>query len=123
MQFDFDSATPLYAQVSDQIQESILTGVFKEGEQIPSTTEISRTFNINPATILKGMNLLVAKKIIEKRRGIGMFILPGAKQRIADEGKNHFFEKQILPMVQEAKYLGFTDTEIINLIERAFNNE
>ncbi|PTI35097.1 GntR family transcriptional regulator, partial [Staphylococcus succinus] len=106
MKFDYDSATPLYTQVSNQIEESILTDVFKEGERILYTTEISKTLNINTATVLKGMNLLVTKKIIEKRLGVGMFVLPHAKSKISNEGREQIFEKQIKPIVREAKYLG-----------------
>ncbi|MBF0812879.1 GntR family transcriptional regulator [Staphylococcus saprophyticus] len=123
MNFDFESSIPLYKQVSDQIKASILTGIFKEGEQIPSTTEISKMFSINPATVLKGMNLLVSKNIIEKRRGIGMFVLPDAKKKIAEEGRGIFYENRISPMVQEAKSLGMNKKTILDLIERAFDNE
>ncbi|SCU10924.1 GntR family transcriptional regulator [Staphylococcus xylosus] len=123
MNFDFESSIPLYKQVSDQIKASILTDIFKEGEQIPSTTEISKMFSINPATVLKGMNLLVSKNIIEKRRGIGMFVLPDAKKKISEEGRGFFFESRISPMVQEAKSLGMDKKNIMDLIERAFDNE
>jgi len=59
--FEFNNETPIYRQIADQIEEGIFTGVFPPESQIPSTTEISRQFNINPATVLKGMNQLVEK--------------------------------------------------------------
>ena len=69
MHFKFTGGEPIYIQIASQLEEAIFTGVFSEGEQIPSTTEISRDFHINPATVLKGMNILVEAGLIEKRRG------------------------------------------------------
>ena len=66
MEFDYSGTTPLFQQIAEQIEEGILNGSFKEGEQIPSTTEISKSFAINPATVLKGMNVLVERELIEK---------------------------------------------------------
>ncbi len=69
MEFNFNSTEPLYLQVAQQLEEAIFTGSFAEDQQVPSTTEISKQFHINPATVLKGMNLLVAKELIEKKTG------------------------------------------------------
>ena len=57
MQFNFESDTPIYMQVAEQIKDAILSGAFLEETQVPSTTEISVTYKINPATVLKGMTL------------------------------------------------------------------
>lgn len=90
MQFQFNSSEPIYRQVAEQIEDAIAAGGFEEGQQIPSTTEISKEFHINPATVLKGMNIAVAKNLIEKRRGLGMFVSQGARQRILAEKKTVF---------------------------------
>ena len=82
MHFKFTGGEPIYIQIASQLEEAIFTGVFSEGEQIPSTTEISRDFHINPATVLKGMNILVEAGLIEKRRGIGMFVANGAQTKL-----------------------------------------
>ncbi len=74
MKIDFESGIPIYLQIADQIEDSILSGMFPEDTQIPSTTEISTLYKINPATVLKGMTLLVDGGILYKRRGIGMFV-------------------------------------------------
>ncbi|MBY7146690.1 GntR family transcriptional regulator, partial [Levilactobacillus brevis] len=60
MKFNFDSPEPIYLQVAEQLEEAIFTGIYRAGEQVPSTTEMSKEFHINPATALKGMNRLVA---------------------------------------------------------------
>ena len=71
---------PIYIQVAKGLEENIFIGLYKEGEQIPSTTEISIGYNLNPATVLKGVNLLVNEGIIYKKRGIGMFVSEGARE-------------------------------------------
>lgn len=76
MQFNFNSTEPIYLQVADQIEEAIFTETFAEGEQIPSTTEISKEFHINPATVLKGMNILVDAQLIENGVGSGCLSSP-----------------------------------------------
>ena len=72
MQFNFESDTPIYMQVAEQIKDAILSGAFLEETQVPSTTEISVTYKINPATVLKGMTLLPDAGILYKKRGVGM---------------------------------------------------
>ncbi|WEG72463.1 GntR family transcriptional regulator [Vagococcus intermedius] len=123
MDFDFNSNIPLYQQISSQIEEGILRGSFGIGEQIPSTTEISKAYNINPATVLKGMNLLVADNILEKKRGIGMFVTSSGSDTIYQKRRNQFIQHDINKLITEAKRLGLERQELINLIERGFDND
>ena len=87
MQFNFESDTPIYMQVAEQIKDAILSGAFLEETQVPSTTEISVTYKINPATVLKGMTLLTDAGILYKKRGVGMFVKKGAAGTILTEKK------------------------------------
>lgn len=112
MEFNFSGEKPLFQQVADQIAEGIFNGAYLEGEQIPSTTEISKSYQINPATVLKGMNLLVERQLIEKKRGIGMFVLPGAQERVRSARKEEFLNKEVLEVVAEAKKLGITAEQL-----------
>ena len=68
----------IYLQIAQMLEDDILRGVCREEEQVPSTNELAREYNINPATAVKGINLLVAEGVLYKRRGIGMFVAPGA---------------------------------------------
>lgn len=120
MHFDFDGTMPLYLQVAEQIEEAILSGTYEAGEQVPSTTAISREFHINPATVLKGMNILVDRKVLEKRRGMGMFVLDGARERVTFNRRNDFFEQQVSPLVAAATQIGLTEAELVALIERGY---
>lgn len=121
MKFNFSGEKPLFQQVADQIAEGIFNGAYLEGEQIPSTTEISKSYQINPATVLKGMNLLVERQLIEKKRGIGMFVLPGAQERVRSARKEEFLNKEVLEVVAEAKKLGITAEQLKQLIERGYD--
>ncbi|GEN47583.1 GntR family transcriptional regulator [Ligilactobacillus pobuzihii] len=123
MQFNFDSSEPLYLQVAKQIENAIFVGSFEAGEQVPSTTEISRDFQINPATVLKGMNILVSDGLIQKKRGRGMFVLEDAQEKIRVKRKDEFFQDYILKMVIEAKSLGLNQDTVISLVERGFKQK
>ena len=120
MEFDYSGTTPLFQQIAEQIEEGILNGSFKEGEQIPSTTEISKSFVINPATVLKGMNVLVERELIEKKRGIGMFVLSGAQQKVKEYRRELFLTNEVGQIVAEAKKLGITAEQLKELIERGY---
>jgi DNA-binding transcriptional regulator YhcF (GntR family) len=120
MQFDFQSNQPLFQQINDEIEDAILQGAFPEGEQVPSTTEISRNFQINPATVLKGMNLLVDHGFLQKKRGIGMFVSIGAQAKIREIRKEKFLNEQINQLVRQAKELGIDVNELKQLIERRY---
>lgn len=120
MNFDESNNLPLFEQVAEQIEAAILSGAFPELSQIPSTTEISKQFQINPATVLKGMNLLVDKQIIEKKRGIGVFVKQGAKQIIQEEKRTYFFTQEISQLVVGAKRLDISLAELIAQIESGY---
>ncbi len=118
MKIDFESSKPIFQQIAEQIEDAIFIGAFEEGTQIPSTTEISTTFQINPATVLKGMNQLMEEGILYKKRGVGVFVCEGARNQIVGKRKETFYENYIESLLAEAKKLELTKQEIIELIER-----
>ncbi|WP_237746043.1 GntR family transcriptional regulator [Bifidobacterium saguini] len=120
LHFDDSSGEPLFRQVADQLNEAIVLGLYKEGDQVPSTTEISTTYRINPATVLKGMNLLVERGLLEKRRGLGMFVAPGAVMRARDDKREEFLSNQLPQFIAEARRLGFGPKELTELIEKEY---
>ena len=120
MKIDFEDERPIFLQIAEQIEDGILSGAFQEETQIPSTTEISVNYKINPATALKGINLLVDGGIVYKKRGLGMFVTTGAVKMIRGKRKEEFFENYITKLAGEAKKLGLTQEEIVSMIERGF---
>ena len=117
MQINFESEKPIFVQLADWLSDSIISGAIKEGEQIPSTTEMSVQLKINPATALKGVNMLVDKGIIYKKRGLGMFVSQGAVESLKKERQSDFFDGYIKTMLDEAQKLGLTKKDIIDMIE------
>ena len=81
---------PIFIQIAEQLEDSIFTGIYPEETKIPSTNEISALLNINPHTVLKGMNLLVDDEIIYKKRGLGMFVKEGAVEKYVRKDKDNF---------------------------------
>ena len=120
MKIDFGSQTPIFLQLSQGLEDEILSGVYREGEQIPSITELAASYKINPATALKGINLLVDACIVYKKRGIGMFVSQGALQLLKEKRQDEFFQQYVLPMVQEAKRLSIQPETLRDWIERGF---
>lgn len=123
MQLTLKGEKPLFLQFSEELEDNILKGIFEEETQIPSTTEVAITFKINPATANRGVNLLVDEGIIYKKRGIGMFVNTGAREKIVEKRKNAFYESYILSLLKEAENLNITKAEIIALIERGAQDE
>lgn len=118
MQFHFNESVPLYQQIASQLEEMIFTGGFDEGSQVPSTTQLSQQLHINPATVLKGMNILVDAGLIEKHRGRGMFVRTGARQKIMEERKDSFYKDYVKTLLVEAHKLGINKQHLVELIER-----
>lgn len=123
MQFEFDQSSPLYQQIADQLEEMIFTGLLEEGGQAPSTTQLSEQLHINPATVLKGMNQLVDRQLLEKRRGLGMFVKPGARAKIMEQRKEAFYDQYVIGLVDEANKLGISYDHLQSLIERGYHDE
>ncbi len=121
MNLDFNGEKPIYLQLSEELEDAILSGAYQEEAQIPSTTEISVSYRINPATALKGINRLVDDGIVYKKRGLGMFVAKGAKEKILDTRKENFFEMYITSLVSEAKKLSITKEDILKMLERGFD--
>lgn len=121
--FHFDDSGPIYTQLADQLEELIFTGVFQAGDQVPSTTQVSRELHVNPATVMKGMNRLVDDGLLEKRRGRGMFVTKDARQQIMSKRKQHFYDDYIQSVVTEAQKLGLTEEHLIELIKRGYQDD
>lgn len=112
----FDESRPIYMQIKDRIEEQIMNGQLQEDEQIPSTTQLVQFYKINHLTISKGIHLLVEDGIIYKKRGVGMFVARGAKQKLVRRRKDQFVEQYIDPMLREAENLGMTEEDVVRLI-------
>lgn len=116
----FDNDRPIFLQIADSIEDDILQGVFLEETQIPSITEFSLSYNINPATALKGITMLVESGVLYKKRGVGMFVARGANEILKEKRKEQFFSNYVTKMIEESKRLNFSKDELIKIIERGY---
>lgn len=107
---------PLFIQIKEKIEDQIVNELLLEGEQVPSTTQLSQFYKINHITVLKGINMLVDSGLIYKKRGVGMFVAEGAKEMLLRTRKSAFAEHYVVPMVQEADKLGLSTDELIQII-------
>ncbi|WP_414942133.1 GntR family transcriptional regulator [Amycolatopsis sp. cmx-11-51] len=111
-----DEGTPLFVQIAEQIADDIAEGSLAEGERVPSTNELAAFYRINPATAAKGINVLADDGLLEKRRGIGMFVADGAREKLLTDRRKRFAEQYLEPMLVEARRLGINDETLISLI-------
>ena len=123
MKLNFEDERPIFLQVAEGIEDGILIGAYPEEGQVPSTTEISAVYKINPATALKGVNRLVEEGILYKRRGLGMFVAEGAIEAVKEKRKAAFSDQYVTRLTREAKRLSLTLGETVELIERSYRDE
>ena len=109
----------IYLQIAQMLEHDILRKVYREEEQVPSTTELSRVYHINPATAAKGVNLLVSEGILYKKRGIGMFVAKGAEEAVKAKRRAAFYRDFVKPLVREGRSLEVTGEELLTMVRRA----
>ena len=108
--------TSIYLQIAKMLEDGILRGEYPEESQVPSTNELARAFNINPATAAKGINRLVDEGLLYKRRGIGMFVAEGALKTLQARRRKAFAGEQARALVREAMRLGMSQEELLQLV-------
>jgi GntR family transcriptional regulator len=113
-----DDGRPIFLQIAEGIEGQILDGTLLEGTQVPSINELAKFHRINPATALKGVNLLVDTGILVKRRGIGMFVADGARDALLAQRRSEFQALFVAPLAQRATALGLTLPDVHTMIEK-----
>ncbi len=119
-----DEGAPLFVQIAGRLAEDIADGTLAEGERVPSTNELAAFYRINPATAAKGISMLTDDGLVEKRRGIGMFVAAGARTRLLAQRRQQFADRFVEPLVAEAGRLGIDADELAAMIrESSFAQE
>jgi DNA-binding transcriptional regulator YhcF (GntR family) len=111
-----DEGKPLFVQIAQQVEASILDGSIAEESQAPSTNELAVFHRINPATAAKGVNMLVDKGVLYKRRGIGMFVARGARELLLKERRSDYAERYVQPLLAEARRIGLGPEDVADLV-------
>ena len=112
-----DDDRPIFVQIAELIENSIIDGTLAEEAQVPSTNELAAFHRINPATAAKGINRLVDDGTLYKRRGIGMFVATGARETLRERRRLDFSAQYVRPLIEEARKLGIGTDELKKLIE------
>jgi len=122
MRINFDSLVPVYIQIAEAIEDDIISGRLDEGSPAYSQLILARELSVNPATAAKGINVLVAKGILEKQRGASMIVAYGARERLIGERRDKNFKGLIMAVVDEARKLGLTENDVVEEIRKQFGS-
>ncbi len=111
-----EDGRPIFLQIAESVEDAIVDGSLAEESQAPSTNELAAFHRINPATAAKGIAMLTDKGVLYKRRGIGMFVAEGARERLLGERRSAFADRFIDPLLAEARTLGLGPDDVADLI-------
>lgn len=114
MDLEWNDNQPIYRQLRDRVAEMILDRVLKEGDPLPSVRTVAAEYRVNPLTILKAYQQLVDAELVEKRRGLGMFVKRGARNLLLQSERRKFLAEQWPRMYATIQRLGFTPEELLN---------
>ncbi|MFN2385043.1 MAG: GntR family transcriptional regulator [Thermoanaerobaculia bacterium] len=113
MDGEWNDSQPIYRQLRDRVVALILDGVLKEGDPLPSVRNVAAEYRVNPLTVLKGYQQLVDEQLVEKKRGIGMFVKSGARNLLLEGERQKFLAEQ-WPRVQAMiQRLGLTPEDLL----------
>jgi len=115
---DWDNKTPIYEQLKDKITAEIIEGAIKEGENIPSIRHIASLYRINPLTVSKAYQLLMDEDVVEKQRGLGLFVKPGAKNKLSSKQKKVFLTEEWPIIVKKIERLGVDKEELLTQLSQ-----
>ena len=111
-----NDSQPIFQQIMEMIESDILTEVYETDDLIISTTQISKLYSVNPTTAVKAISKLTDAGILYKKRGIGMCVAEGAREKISDRRKEIFLNQTIDALLSEARTLGISQHELIGVI-------
>ncbi len=110
---EWSDDSPIYRQLRDRMVGLILQGAFNEGEAIPSVRSVSADYQINHLTVSKAYQALVDEGLVEKRRGLGMFVVEGAREKILTAEREVFLTQELPRLFRRIKQLGISEQDLI----------
>ena len=117
---DFNDSQPIYRQLRDRVVAMILDGVLKQGDALPSVRQVAADFQLNPITVSKAYQELVDEQLVEKRRGLGMYVTEGARDALLKNERQRFLREEWPLILERIQRLGL-DVEHL-LASRVENN-
>ncbi|GGY77275.1 GntR family transcriptional regulator [Cellvibrio zantedeschiae] len=112
MTHSWNDDQPIYRQLRERIVSLMLTGVFKEGDPLPSVRQVASDYQINHLTVSKAYQELVDMQLVEARRGMGMYVMPGAQEKLHGVEKEKFLTTELPALLARIKSLGISTEEL-----------
>ncbi len=123
MTMTWDDKIPIYRQLRDRVVAMILDGTLAEGTSLPSVRQVAADFQINPLTVSKAYQVLVEEQLVEKRRGLGMFVLNGAHQALLGSEREQFLNIEWPQLVQRIRRMGLQPKTLLEAVNRKDESE
>ena len=117
MSFQWNDKEPIYLQLKDQVKDMILSGDICEGEALPSVRQIAIDYKVNPITVSKSYQILVDEALVEKKRGLGMFVKEGAKQKVRNNENLQFINEDWPKILTKIQHLKLDTKELIESLK------
>ncbi|GAB6091197.1 GntR family transcriptional regulator [Spirochaeta dissipatitropha] len=114
-----DNEIPLFLQIKQKIEDMIVSGSLKAGDQVPSSTQMVKFYQVNHLTVLKGINMLVDEQILFKKRGVGMFVAEDASDKLHQRRRSLLVRDFVQPLLREARHLGIKLDELTTIIAQS----
>ena len=111
---EWNDTQPIYRQLRDRVVAMIIDGVLSEGDPLPSVRNVAAEYRVNPLTVLKGYEQLVDEQLVEKRRGLGLFINAGARDLLLQSERQKFLAEQWPAISATIERLGLTPKELLD---------
>jgi len=109
----WNTDTPIYIQLYQQVIKRILDGNVEEGEALPSVRNVAAEYRLNPVTISKAYQMLQDEHIVEKQRGKGLFVMPGVKGKILERERESFLSNEWPAILQQIKRLKLSTEQLL----------
>jgi GntR family transcriptional regulator len=119
---EWSEGQPIYRQLRDMVIERVIDGSFPEGEAIPSVRQVATDYRINHLTVGKAYQELVEMGLLEKRRGLGMFVAPGARNSLTSDEQARFLNEELPAFAERIRMLGITMDEVIDRLRAGQGN-
>ena len=123
MNREWNDSQPIYRQLRDRVVHMILDGVLKEGDPLPSVRNVAAEYRVNPLTVLKAYQELVDEELVEKRRGLGMFVKAGAHKSLLKGEREKFLSEHWPAVHATIQRLGLNAKELLDAAARSTNRK
>ena len=120
---NFDDSSPIYQQLKNEIEAAIIAGNIREDEQLASIRSLAQEYRLNPQTVANAVGELLQEGYLYKKRGIGMFVKEGSRQKLSSKRKEQFKKKEFKKVLKNAKILGLSKQELLQMVTSYYEEE